>query len=150
MKGGTMMEQSVFDNYLKDRFEKEVNWYDTKSLHNAKWAKIYQVVIIILSVLTPVFAASGLKWQTLISSVLLSIAVGILKYYRFEELWQNYRTTCETIKKEKILFDARISPYDKSDDPMKMFITRVESMISKENTAWVQTVTKKEKKETKG
>ena len=144
------MEQSVFDNYLKDRFEKEVNWYDTKSLHNAKWAKIYQVVIIILSVLTPVFAASGLKWQTLISSVLLSIAVGILKYYRFEELWQNYRTTCETIKKEKILFDARISPYDKSDDPMKMFITRVESMISKENTAWVQTVTKKEKKETKG
>lgn len=145
-----MIDQSVFDNYLKERFEKEVNWYDTKSLHNAKWAKIYQVVIIILSVLTPVLAASDLKWQTLISSVLLSIAVGILKYYRFEELWQNYRTTCETIKKEKILFDTRISPYDKSDDPMKMFITRVESMISKENTAWVQTVTKKDRKETKG
>lgn len=80
------MEQSVFDNYLKDRFEKEVNWYDAKSFHNAKWAKIYQVVIIILSVLTPVFAASGFKWPTLISSVLLSVAVGILKYYRFEEL----------------------------------------------------------------
>ncbi len=144
------MDQSVFDNYLKDRFEKEIKWYDAKSLHNENWAKIYQVVIIIFSVLTPVFAASDLKWPTLVSSVLLSVGVGILKYYRFEELWQNYRTTCETIKKEKILFDTRISPYDKSDDPMKMFIARVESMISKENTAWVQTVTKKDKKETKG
>lgn len=150
MKGENIMtDQNVFDNYLKDRFGKEVIWYDTKSLHNEKWAKKYQVAIIILSVLTPVFAASALRWLTLISSVSLSVAVGILKYYKFEELWQNYRTTCETLKKEKMLFDTRISPYDKSDDPMKMFITRVESMISKENTTWVQTISKKDKKETK-
>lgn len=151
MKGENIMtDQNAFDNYLKDRFEKEVVWYDTKSLYNAKWAKRYQVFVIIFSVLTPVFAASGFRWLTLISSVLLSITVGILKYYKFEELWQNYRTACETLRKEKVLFDARISPYDKSDDPMKMFITRVESMISRENTSWIQTISKKEKKENKG
>jgi len=145
-----MVDQSVFDKYLKERFEPEVKWYDTKSMHNQKWAKIYQVAIIILSVTTPVFAASEFKWLTLISSVALSIAVGVLKYCKFEELWQSYRTTCETLKKEKILFDSKISPYDKCDDPMKMFITRVESMISKENTSWCQLIAKKEKKEDKG
>jgi hypothetical protein len=145
-----MAEQNVLDKYLNDRYDKELNWYDAKSIHNQKWAKRYQVTIIILSVLTPVFAASGLKWPTLISSISLSVAVGILKYCKFEELWQSYRTTCETLKKEKVLFESKISPYDKSDAPVKMFIIRAESMISKENTAWIQMVSQKDEKEDKG
>lgn len=144
-----MPEQNI-NKYVKERFAPEVNWYDTKSMHNQKWAKRYQVLIIILSVLTPVFAASNIQWATLASSVLLSITVGILKYYKFEELWQSYRTTCETLKKEKILYESKISPYDKADDLAKMFIERAESMISKENTAWVQIVCKKENEENKG
>ncbi len=138
------MAVKTIDEYIKERFEPEVVWHDTKSMHNQKWAKSYQVVIILLSVVTPVFAAVNLKWFTLGSSILLSVSVGILKYYKFEKLWQNYRATSETLKKEKVLFDLGMSPYDKSDDPEKMFITRIESMIQKENTAWVQVVLKSE------
>ncbi len=144
------MPEQTIDKYLKERYVPEVAWYDAKSKHNQTWAKRYQVTIIVLSVLTPVFAASNIQWATLTSSVLLSITVGILKYYKFEELWQSYRTTCETLRKEKILYESKISPYDKADDPVKMFILRTESMISKENTAWVQIVCKKDKEENKG
>ena len=145
-----MVEDAKFQNYLRDRYEKQIVWYDTKSKHNQYWAKRCQIGIIILSAVTPVLAALELKWPTIISSGLAAISVGVLKYFKFEELWHNYRTTCETLKKERILFEHQINPYDKADDKEALFIERVESMISRENTAWVQTVTKKEKKNNKG
>lgn len=145
-----MVDQNTFDKFVRDRYEPELAWYDTKSLHNQKWAKIYQVGIIILSAITPVLAALELKWPTITASAFVTIMVGILRYYKFEELWQGYRTTCETLKKEKTLFDAKITPYDKADDAMKMFMTRVDGMISKEHTSWCQLTSTKNKKEDKG
>lgn len=144
-----MVDQNTFDGYLKDRYEKQIIWYDEKSRHNQWWAMVCQITIIILSAVTPVFAALEFKWPTIIASAMVAALVGILRYCKFEEYWQNYRTTCETLKKEKIIFDSKISPYDKADDPTKLFIERVESMISKENTEWVQLTTKKNKKGSK-
>jgi len=140
-----MVDQGTFDKYLKERFEDQVGWYDRKSMDNQTWAKRCQVTIIVLSAVTPVLAALQYKWPTIISSAFVAATVGLLKYFKFEQHWHNYRTTCETLKKEKILFDTGLSPYDKADDPKSLFIERSESLISKENTAWVQIVSKKEK-----
>lgn len=142
-----MVDQARFDKFLKERFDDQVGWYDRKSMNNQTWAKRYQVTVIILSAITPVFAALQYKWPTIISAAFVSAMVGILKYYKYEEHWHNYRTTCETLKKEKILFDAKLSPYDKADEPMGLFIERAESLISKENTSWVQIVSKKKEKD---
>ncbi|MFH2033048.1 MAG: DUF4231 domain-containing protein [Bacteroidota bacterium] len=140
-----MSDDVKFEEYLSERYAKEVVWYDTKSQHNQWWAKRYQISIIALSAITPVFAALEWKWITIVSSALAAMLVGVLKYCKYEELWHNYRTTCETLRKEKILFDNKVSPYDTADNPKGLFVERVESMISKENTAWVQVVTKKVK-----
>lgn len=145
-----MVSQATFEKYLKERYEPQVIWYDGKSTHNKKWARGYKVAIIVFSAITPVLAALELKWPTIMSSAFVAAMVGLLQYCKFEEHWQNYRTTCETLKKEKTLFDYKITPYDKDDNPMSLFIERAESLISKEHTGWVQIVSKKDKKENKG
>lgn len=140
------MSDDKFQTYLKDRYEDQVNWYDKKSMYNQKLAKRFQYAIIILSAITPVFAALQYKWFTISSSSMVAALVGILKYCKFEELWHNYRTTCETMKKEKVMFDQKISIYDSATDLKKLFVERVEALISRENTVWTQTMSKKDKK----
>lgn len=135
---------NLFDDYLKKRYEPEIKWYDEKSKSHKYLASILQISIITFSALTPVFAALELKILTIIFSSLAAILVGTLKYFKFEELWQNYRTTCETMKKEKVMYEARVNIYEFSKEPEKLFIERLESLISKENTAWIQLVKNKE------
>ena len=69
--------------------------------------------------------------------------LALSKYYKFDELWNNYRTVRETLKKEKYAYDYSVGPYETAADKEKLFIERVEQEISKENTEWV--ITMKEK-----
>ena len=78
-----------------------------------------------------------------ISSLFVGFGFGILKLCKFEELWHNYRTTCETLKNEKIQYDIKIGIYDKADNPEKTFVERAQTIISKETTIWSSTVKKK-------
>lgn len=57
----------------------------------------------------------------------------------------NYRTISETLKKEKRFYDAGIYEYGETADKEKLFIERVENLISRENSLWIVTFEKKDK-----
>jgi len=61
----------------------------------------------------------------------------MLALYQFQENWTAYRSTCESLKQEKYLFLTKTEPYNGSD-PFPLFVQRVESILSKERTAWTQ------------
>ena len=72
----------------------------------------------------------------------IAIIAATLGLYRFQEHWIEYRTTCESLKKEKFLFLTGSEPY--SSDPatkIQLLVRRVETLISKENTDWAQYMT---------
>ncbi len=142
-----MVEKGDFEKYLTNRYAEQVHWYDIKSIYNKRLADVFQTSIILLAAITPVFAALELKWPTIVSSALIAAMTGIFRYFRFDELWHNYRTVCETLKKEKNSYDFKINDYQDAKEPEKIFIERVEYLISKENTGWFSIV-KKEKIET--
>jgi hypothetical protein len=139
-----MAEKGDFDKYLVERYDKQVKWYDDKSILNKRLADIFQISIIFLAAITPVLAALDLKWPTIISSSLIAAVSGIFRYCKFDELWHNYRTICETLRKEKNFYDFKINDYQDAEKPEKVFIERVEHLISQENTEWFSIV-KKEK-----
>ena len=90
-------------------------------------------------------SAPGLKTLSLMTSVLVAILATSLKTFKFEENWINYRTTCETLKKEVHFYYARIGEYEDSEDKEALFVKRVEALISRENTLWLTTVEEKQK-----
>lgn len=139
-----------FDKYLKERYEDQVKWYDNKAVYNRKLADKLQYSVILLAAITPVFAALNFRWPTIVSSSLIAAITGILKYGKFEDLWHNYRTICETLKKEKQYYDFRLGCYQDANKPEKLFVDRVESLISRENTIWSSITQKQEEKEHKG
>lgn len=65
------------------------------------------------------------------------IIASFVSLNQYQENWIQYRATCETLRHEKYLFLTHTEPYN-SDNPFPLFVQRIESLISKENTAWSQ------------
>jgi len=111
-----------------------------KTLKNQRLYRFFQWSVIILAAIVPVFVLVGgtiERWLAAVSSFFVSVGTASNKTFKFQEKWIDYRTTCETLKKEIYLFRARINEYKDYDDPMALFVSRVEALISRENTLWL-------------
>lgn len=128
------------NNYIEKRYYKEVNWYDKKATYYKKWTQFFNIVTIFMGALTPIFAALNYQIATIIFAAIVTISLGLLKFYKCEEHWHNYRTICETLKKEENYFKYRINGYSTVQEPERLFVERVESLISRENTLWSSTI----------
>ena len=83
---------------------------------------------------------------SLVSAVAVAILSSALTTFKYYDNWINYRTICETLKKEKYLYNAEIDEYSSVEDKKALFVQRVEALISRENTLWVTTFKKSEEK----
>ncbi len=143
------METEDFQKYLKERYEDQINWYDKKSIWNQKLYRYFQWSVIILAAITPVLVAidcEATRWPAVIIAALVAIGTSILKTFKYQENWINYRTTCETLRKEIHFYRAGLGDYRDSEDREALFVERVESLISRENTMWLTTQRPKEGK----
>jgi len=141
------MNEEKFDEYIKTRYGAQVEWYDKRSIHNKWLTYSLQIPTIILAAVTPILAALEYTTFTIISSLIVAAGLGVLQFCKFESLWHRYRTTCETLKKEKVHHDMLTDVYAKAESPDKLFVERVESIISGEHTRWVDTIGQNKEKD---
>lgn len=132
------------EEYLGERLNDQIGWYDKKSQINKKWFKSLRFLEIIAAAIIPFLAGIGESipyYSVIIGALgmLIAVSAGLSALYKYHENWIEYRTTSETLKHEKYLFQARCSPYD-TDDYFCKLVHRVEGLISKENTQWSRVV----------
>lgn len=142
------------DEYLTQRVQDQIDWYDKKSVWNQRCFKRLRIVEIIAAAMIPLLTAFTepiiTKYIVGILGVMITIIAGILALYQFQERWAEYRTTCESLIKEKYLFTTKAEPYTGAD-AFSLLVQRVETLISKENTNWGQYLMKPEhRNETQG
>jgi hypothetical protein len=97
--------------------------------------------LIILSALTPVLAALNedfkLQFLVVIVSAIVAILTTGLKTFQYQELWANYRATCEQLKPEIHYYNFNVGPYGMQGvDKEALFISRVETILDKEHQGW--------------
>lgn len=134
------MDKQDFQDYLENRYYNQIKWYGSKSRYNQKMYKSCQIVITIFAVITPMLLFvqdKMLQWVAIVSSLTVAIGTALIKIFKYQENWINYRTTSETIKKEIHYYNARLHDYADAKDPEALFVDRVESLISRENTLWL-------------
>ena len=139
------MNKEEFERYLQSRYEDQCQWYSAKAGSN-KWRYLFfQTAILVLSGVTTLAVAagiyfSGVSWIRLValsSTTLVTVLAGLMKVYRFQEQWIEYRDTSETLKKEKHIYTAKLGDYATATSAEKLFVERVESLISRQNTRWI-------------
>ena len=129
------------EDYIKERLDNQIKWYDEKSVKSQKWYKRLQVIVIIAAAMIPFLSGymsestPYLKFLIGALGIVIAAMTAILGLYQFQENWLEYRTTCETLRHEKYLFLTGAAPYN-AEQPFLLLVERVESMISKENTNW--------------
>ena len=136
------MNSEKFNEYLTNRYSGQIQWYSNSASKNKRWYHVFQWGVIVLSAVVPVLVAyvpDEYKYLTIIVSILLAIGTAALKTFKFQENWINYRTVSETLKKEKSFYDAGLDEYGSAEDREALFVERVESLISRENSLWMVT-----------
>ncbi|KAB2880910.1 DUF4231 domain-containing protein [bacterium] len=142
------MDKEQFSKFIEERYNKETNWYDHKAQKYKTYYTRFQFSVIILSTLTPVIISQESNmsrsgefdyWKLVAISLSTAVAIitTLLKTFKFHETWINYRTTCETLRKEIHLYNASVGEYGRTAEKEKLFVERVESLISRENTLWL-------------
>lgn len=143
------MSNECFDSYLRERYENQVQWYDSRSRLYKRYYHVFQWLAIIISASLPAIIMMSSENDGLLSvalAVILAIVTSSLKTFKFQENWLNYRTIAETLKKERHYYNVGANGYDAVDDKEQYFVERVETLISRENTLWLEIHRKKGKK----
>lgn len=143
------------EKYLKERLEDQIAWYDRKSNGNQKWFKYLRFAEILMAAFIPFLSGLITTERSYLSVIIGVLAVGIaviasvLALSKFQENWLEYRTTCESLKKEKYLFITKTEPY-KGREAFETLVQRVETLVSKENTNWALYMIKPNKEKNNG
>ncbi len=101
--------------YLEQRVRDQIDFYDRKSLWNQSWFKRLRVVEIIAAAMIPFLTAipdtTTMRYVVGGLGVLITVVAGILALFQFQERWTEYRTTCESLRTERLLFLTKAEPY---------------------------------------
>ena len=143
------MTDEQFDEYLKERYQYQINYYGAKAGWNKRMYNWLQWSVIIVSAVMPVLVVSTtenkyIKWATAGLSLTLAIGTSALKAFKFQENWLNYRQLAETLKQENYFYEAELGSYATAADKRAMFVDHVESLISLENAIWTNLHLQKE------
>ncbi len=130
--------------YLTDRLNDQIAWYDKKSAYNQKRFKSIRILNITLSVSIPFLTtlmkdgSSNEYLKILIGFIGASIAVleAVLNLYKYHENWIQYRSTAESLKHHKYLFETQTGIYANEKTAFAVLVDNVENLISKEITTW--------------
>lgn len=131
----------IEEDYLKNRVEDQIKWYDSKSKHNKNcynWLRGIEIVLAAsIPVLTGVITIDFLWIKdtvAIVGSVIVIIA-SVISLLKLQENWIAYRIKCESLRHEKFLFLLKTKPYD-IESAFSLFVQRVESLISSKNSKW--------------
>jgi hypothetical protein len=137
---------SSTEEYVRNRLDDQIKWYSEKSAFNKSRYRLFQVVIIVASGTIPILNLTATAFMDdaqhaalFTSSILGSIITIITAFSQMEkyfETWILYRTTVETLKREKFLYINNAADYSNLGDTEKnrLLVERVEVLLSSENS----------------
>jgi len=134
------------DEYIEQRLNDQISWYEGKSSTNRRWFKRLRFVEIVAAAIIPFlsgFAGGSLQIKIAIGvlGVVVAVIASALGLLHLQEHWINYRATAEALKTEKFLFLTQAEPYE-TNDAFHLLVQRVEALLSKERTEWMQSTMK--------
>ena len=106
--------------YLSERLEKQIDWYNKKSQYNQKWFKSLRLTEIVCAALIPFLSASGEKipYGVLLTGglgIVIAVSAAASALYKFHENWIQYRSSVDQLEHEKFLYMTNTEPFNVAD-----------------------------------
>ena len=146
-----MSEQLI--PYIRERLDDQISWYGKKSAYNKLRFRICQFIVIVASAVIPIinlgipiifgtnnqvapYQALGI---TAILGGVITIVTALSQMDAYFETWVLYRTTGETLKRERFLYFNSAADYSSlsGEAKNKLLVERVEAILSSENSKFL-------------
>lgn len=134
------------NRYIKERVSAQIDWYSYKSQHLKVISTILDVITFLSLAIIPLIINldnTFYKSTIAILPILGLSAFTISKLFNFQSKWVDYRITAEILKKELFLFESKFDKYSNESNRFQNFVQNIESIISRENTAWIGLIDRK-------
>jgi hypothetical protein len=130
--------------YLENRVNTQIEYYDKASIKNKKWYLRLKVVETVLALMIPFLTgyittgdnAISLKVMVGLLGIIVAAAANLVTIFKFQENWIGYRNTAEILRHENYLYITKSGSYN-GDNAFPVLVERVEDILAKENTGWV-------------
>jgi hypothetical protein len=107
--------------------------------------RIFQIIIIVVSAIIPLInlTASAADWAqrgalitTAILGSIITIVTAFMQMEKYFENWILYRTTLESLKREKLFFQNNVGDYSKLTevDKGQLLVEKIEALLSTEHS----------------
>ncbi len=109
------------EEYLKNRLDNQIDWYDKKSGWHQGWHKKLRFLEILAAASIPFLtgyitdSSPDMKIVVGTLGILIAVVSGAVALFKFQEHWLQYRTTAESLKHHKYLYLTNTAPYNKDD-----------------------------------
>lgn len=155
MEKGTEFTPMETNRYIHVRLDDQIEWYSKKSKYYKIWYYVTSISVAVIASLVTVCTVlptyfenieSLSKLATLLLSSSIPVIISIQGIMKCQELYISYRSTCEQLKQEKILFLNKTGEYEEASNSEKLLVRRCESIMSTETRNWTQLNEKNSKK----
>ena len=133
------------------RLKDQIDWYDKKSARNQGRYKGLKILEIVAAALIPFIAGLNISNPSIFDSgipissnviagilgVLIVVLESVQSLNQYQNNWINYRSTCEKLKHEEFLWNAKAGDYVDCEDPDRLLAERTESLVSTEHAQWI-------------
>lgn len=121
-----------------ERLERQIDWYDTRSISAQRWYKRSKITELLLAALVPLFAFVSPILAAL-SGASVVLLEGVSQLNQWGQNWITYRSTCEALRHEKYSFLGKSGVYAEvpEEASKKLLVERVEALISTEHAKWI-------------
>lgn len=127
------------EQYIEKRLDDQIDWYSRKSTsYKNRFHFCCVAEITAAAILTIIACVPDFKIVLSMLSAFIVILAGITALFKFQELWISYRTTSESLKHEKYLYETKTDPYQ-NEGRFNLLVKNIERMISSENSSWQST-----------
>jgi len=130
--------------YMEQRIDDQITWYSGKSRRNKISYRTLRILSIIIALSIPIltgFIGKGhddmMKVTISVAGALVALFEGLLSLYKYQENWIQYRSTAESLKHHKFLFETRAAPYHEAG-AFSQFVQVAEALMANERMSWVQ------------
>jgi Protein of unknown function (DUF4231) len=136
-----MPESTANNDQTLERLDNQICWYDIHSGRQRRSFYSLKIVTVVAAASIPFLAAilpDDHLNKIVISSLgaLIVVIEGTQQLFQLQTNWTLYRSTCESLKREKYLYLGDAGPYTAAQNPHSLLAERVESLISKELAGW--------------
>ncbi len=131
---------SKAEQYLKGRWQQQRDYYSRQSARNKRWYQSLLLFSTVGALVVPVLLniADVPKLAPTILSVLVSVALALESVYHYGNNWRSFRQALETLKEERVLFEAGVDPYADPQTAFPLFVERCEDIMRTEGKSYFE------------